>query len=455
MIQSPLELSAYPAQRAPRHLRVLLVLLAVALVALIGCAALISQRVGDGTQGLSLELPPTPPPAVEPFELKQVEATTARDINAKVPFAGGPNPPARPFELAGSATDIARATDCLASAIYYEAAAETENGQRAVAQVVLNRVRHPAFPHTVCGVVYQGSTRRTGCQFSFSCDGSMARVPSGALWSRIRGIASSMLSGSVYAPVGLATHYHTDWVVPYWSAKLDKITNERTHLFFKWAGWWGSPKAFRIAYDGNEPLVSSLARLSPIHAQALAGEVALDAGAAMPVSTSSLEQTFASPAGNFLIFVISPRSDPAMLAEQAKLACGGQPYCKVMMWTDRAATPASLPVNDAQLERMAFSYLRNEKGSFEKALWNCAVFKRSDPDQCMRARNPLAAPPAVAPSGAAPPAQRSRASAQSNEELIPVDPQSELRPGPDAEPTERRVDPPPTPNTLIRRRPGQ
>src|SRR3954468_6506981 len=86
--------------------------------------------------------------------------------------------PARPFDVgAASADDFRSALDCLTAAVYYEARSESEDGQRAVAQVVLNRVRHPAFPKSVCGVVYQGSNRATGCQFSFTCDGSLARGP--------------------------------------------------------------------------------------------------------------------------------------------------------------------------------------------------------------------------------------------------------------------------------------
>src|SRR3546814_17339709 len=71
--------------------------------------------------------------------------------------------------------------DCLTAAIYYEAAQESESGKRGVAQVVLNRARHPAFPSSICGVVYQGSERKTGCQFTFTFDGSLARKPSRAV----------------------------------------------------------------------------------------------------------------------------------------------------------------------------------------------------------------------------------------------------------------------------------
>src|SRR5690606_10710768 len=118
-------------------------------------------------------------------------------------------PTARPLRLAGTVLDRARAQQCLTMAVYYEAASEPDAGQRAVAQVVLNRVAHPTYPDTVCGVVFQGSERTTGCQFSFTCDGSLARKPAKMWWDRAAAVARAELAGAVYAPVGLATHYHT------------------------------------------------------------------------------------------------------------------------------------------------------------------------------------------------------------------------------------------------------
>src|SRR3546814_2685764 len=97
-------------------------------------------------------------------------------------------PAARPVRLAGGAVNLARATDCRAAAAWYEAG-DDPSGERAVVQVVLNRLRHPAFPNTVCGVVFQGSERVSGCQFTFTCDGALARVPSEAAWERARSIA--------------------------------------------------------------------------------------------------------------------------------------------------------------------------------------------------------------------------------------------------------------------------
>ena len=163
---------------------------------------------------------------------------------------------ARPFYSPGTGVTHARAAECLAQAIWYEAASESEAGQRAVAQVVLNRVAHPAWPSSVCGVVYQGSDRSTGCQFTFTCDGSLARRPSGASWARAQRIAAEALSGSVYAPVGLATHYHTLWVNPYWANSLDHIGSIGAHRFYRNRGAGGQAAAFSNTYAGLEPLVS-------------------------------------------------------------------------------------------------------------------------------------------------------------------------------------------------------
>jgi hypothetical protein len=161
--------------------------------------------------------------------------------------------PAQPFVLRGGAIDRARALQCLTTAIYYEAANEPDDGQAAVAQVVLNRVRHPAFPPSVCGVVFQGSEKPV-CQFSFACDGALARAPSRTAWERSRRAAAKALAGAVFAPVGLATHYHTYAVTPAWNRTLVMTGVFGAHFFHRWKGWWGTSSAFRQSYSGVEPL---------------------------------------------------------------------------------------------------------------------------------------------------------------------------------------------------------
>ncbi|WP_156841560.1 cell wall hydrolase [Novosphingobium aquimarinum] len=165
-------------------------------------------------------------------------------------------PIARAMRVDNSGVDRRRAEQCLTAAIYYEAASEADAGQRAVAQVVLNRVAHAAYPNTVCGVVYQGSERTTGCQFSFTCDGSLARKPSPMFWYRARAVADAALAGAVFAPVGLATHYHTVQVHPYWAPSLHYLSTIGAHRFYSFRGGAGAPGAFRFAYFGGEPIAA-------------------------------------------------------------------------------------------------------------------------------------------------------------------------------------------------------
>ena len=183
-------------------------------------------------------------------------ALDAQLINALRPGSLLPPPPAKPFVFKGSEEDRLRAEECLTQAIYYEAATEPVEGMQAVAQTVLNRLRHPEYPKSVCGVVYQGSQRITGCQFSFTCDGSLARVPNVTLWERARGVAQKALAGFVLPSVGTATHYHADYVAPYWAPTLYKIHTIGRHIFYRWTGPWGLPPAFTGRYAGGENALS-------------------------------------------------------------------------------------------------------------------------------------------------------------------------------------------------------
>ena len=179
-------------------------------------------------------------------------ASDAQYINALRPASLTPPLPARPFVIKASAEDRAKALECLTQAIYYESATEPVEGMQAVAQTVLNRMRHPGYPKSVCGVVYQGSQRVTGCQFSFTCDGSLARVPNAVLWERARGVAQRALAGFVLTSVGTATHYHADYVAPYWAPTLYKISKIGRHIFYRWTGPSGLPRAFTGRYAGGE-----------------------------------------------------------------------------------------------------------------------------------------------------------------------------------------------------------
>jgi spore germination cell wall hydrolase CwlJ-like protein len=130
---------------------------------------------------------------------------------------------------AGAKRDL----DCLTQAVYFEARGETARGQAAVAQVVLNRVNHPAFPKSVCAVVYQGAQRGRGCQFSFACDGSMRGRRETAAWERARNVAARALSGRVLGDVGAATHFHTTAVAPAWGPQMRRVAQVGMHVFYR------------------------------------------------------------------------------------------------------------------------------------------------------------------------------------------------------------------------------
>jgi hypothetical protein len=319
-------------------------------------------------------------PIAEPLVFAPIAAARARQLNAAVPFAASVGRAARPFNYSGGTEGRQRAIDCLASAMWYEAG-DDPAGQRAVGQVVLNRVRHPAFPPSVCGVVFQGSERETGCQFTFTCDGAMQRTPSEAGLARARSQAKAMLEGKVYPDVGLSTHYHTDWVHPVWSAEMVKLAQVDTHLFFRWRGSWGAPPAAR-RYGGVEPAIAALSRISPIHAATASNieQVPDSEGAGQSVA-----HAFAipgAPAGTGLAqraiqaieLAVTSGGNGSVAALAALDRCDSKPSCKVV----GRLSPSSEPV---------FLYVRDHRARVDRAFWDCAVFARKDTAQCFSPAN--------------------------------------------------------------------
>jgi spore germination cell wall hydrolase CwlJ-like protein len=222
--------------------------------------------------------PATAIPAVPPQVFESLSPDEAIALNAAVPISSLPNPPAAPFKLTDvSEFDRARAVNCLAMAAYYEAANQGDGGEAAVAQVVLNRMRNPLFPKTVCGVVFQGSNQPTGCQFTFTCDGSLARQPSADGWRRAKLVAERALGGYVQKEVGEATHYHANWVVPYWQSTVLKVAQIGAHIFYRWNGGLGQPAAFTGAYAGAEPMTPTPAGFTAQDVAAMSAPIALSA----------------------------------------------------------------------------------------------------------------------------------------------------------------------------------
>lgn len=267
-------------------------------------------------------------------------------VDAVLPPAAGAAPlvPAKPFPRGSSSLDRARAQQCLTTAIYYEAASEPTDGKRAVAQVVLNRVLHPAFPGTVCDVVYQGSERWTGCQFSFTCDGSMARVPARREWSESAGVAAQALAGAVFAPVGLATHYHTWRVWPRWGKTLVSTTTVGAHIFHRLRGYWGTAVAFRAGYSGGEPLPGPHRRVG-LPPESIASALSPDDPATRPVASTGAFAAVAvppTPTPQAQASAAAPPPPPAATVASARTALEDRRTAK--------AEPSNLPTSTIKPE---------------------------------------------------------------------------------------------------------
>lgn len=139
-----------------------------------------------------------------------------------------------------SSVEDAKEQKCLAEGIYFEARGEQDAGQAAVAQVILNRVRNPAYPDTICGVVYQNQDLRNRCQFSFACDGIKDRILSPFAWRTAKRIARNAINGTTWLDeVGDSTHYHANYVAPRWAKTMNKVEKVGVHIFYrtKFGGW--------------------------------------------------------------------------------------------------------------------------------------------------------------------------------------------------------------------------
>lgn len=253
----------------------------------------------------------------------RLERRADRDDERRPPLLraslGGPfNPAALPFRLNG-ALDDSRDLECLTQAVYYEARGETPAGQAAVAQVVLNRVRHPAFPKSVCGVVFQGAYTRGVCQFSFACDGSMRKRREPGAWARAERVAARALSGAVMGEVGNATHFHTINVSPGWGPRMMRVAQVGLHVFYRFGGRGGAPGAF-----DRTPMLSDVEiAQAPVYSSG--GGDALPAGFAGPAPLN--EAVFIAASA-----VVAPR------IEVVGHGMGGQ--------VGKAVEPASAPAGD-------------------------------------------------------------------------------------------------------------
>jgi spore germination cell wall hydrolase CwlJ-like protein len=387
--------------------RLLLALVLIAMAIAIGFAAMNSPRRNSPTARHSAKPVEAMPPPVEEQRLLNVSPETAVMINAKLPIVAGPLPAARPFKFTGLPDARDRAVDCLAAAGWYEAGDDAV-GERAVMQVVLNRVRHPAFPASVCAVVFQGSERTTGCQFTFTCDGSLIRrTPPAATWDRARALAIAAIDGKVDPDVGYATHYHANYVVPYWVNDNDKIAQVGLHIFYRWKGFWGTRAAFSRAPDANEAAYAALARLSPAHAGVAGAPIIPDpALAGVPVPPQPVIPPAVSVEGvrekslrgavvrgqkadtNQFFLQLDATTFPGNYATAAVALCKGKPTCLVLGWRDVGQMGQGLPLTDGQRSALSFYFAQASDGT-QRALWNCQQSARPNSTQCLPATGPI------------------------------------------------------------------
>jgi spore germination cell wall hydrolase CwlJ-like protein len=395
--------SNHPLRRHLRENAPLFGVVAVMLAAFLGLAALSPGEAGGaGTAGqdaiigknggLTSGLDALPAAGGDTVVLSELLPDDARARNALVGFAEVGPGTARPFLFQGSAADRVRARDCLALAGMAEAGSG-DGDQRAVMQVILNRVRHPAFAKTVCGVVFEGSQRATGCQFSFTCDGSLARRYPDALWQASLQRAEQMLGGATYAPVGNATHFHADYVYPWWSPKLDKVAQVGAHIFFRWRGHWGTAAALTARYAGAEPDPMALRETAVAVAEANplpelpAAPTLLESGTAVRSITAQTKATGdpipspsaasgapVSPAPGVHFVLVSGSESVEALIEKARSLCPGNRYCQVYGWSSAEDIPAKLPLPSTSRQFLRFSFLPARNGNAEAIYFDCQLF---------------------------------------------------------------------------------
>lgn len=312
-----------------------------------------------------------------------------------MPFAQGSIFPAQ-LEFLGPAGDRNRAIDCLALAAWYEAGNDL-NGQRSVMQVVLNRVAHPSFPKSVCGVVFEGSHRSTGCQFTFTCDGSMARRrPSVAAMARARAVATLALNTTIYPEVSQATHYHADYVMPWWSSKLVRLHKVGPHIFYRWPGARGALSgqpssmgegmfaqlSFQAAGQPNSVPALSIAEEAKLTATTI-GSSDLKLASAEPAVEASASIVPAPKTDDTIFLAVDPASPNGRWAISALSKCAGQVGCRVLAYESPERTNHNSALSPRAREKPIFVFVRDATSGIELALWDCEKVDRPASSQCL------------------------------------------------------------------------
>lgn len=377
-----------------------LVLLPLLLLAIFQAHPEPAQRHVEATEQ-PLVLPDLPASADDTVLTSELAADDAQTRNAAVPIDPAALSPIASFTFRGDSADRTRARDCLALAAMAEAGSGDAD-QRAVMQVVLNRARHPAFANTVCGVIFEGSQRPSGCQFTFTCDGSLARRYSDAAWRNARARAEEALDGYVHQPVGTATHYHADYVYPYWSPSLDKVAVVGPHIFLRWKGAWGTQRGFSARYAGGEPdplalrsraqAVERPADLLPqlvdngVAIRTITADGASDSSNAAPSPPTTANPGSPDPGVHFVL--VSGSDSPQALVDRARALCPGNRYCQVYGWSRASDMPGELPLPFAARSTLRFSYLPARQGRDPIIYFDCRLFPDPGIGTCLPQARP-------------------------------------------------------------------
>ncbi len=322
----------------------------------------------------------------------------AAAVNAATQMQNSPSAANAQLLFLGPAGDRDRAVECLAVAAWYEAGTDIEH-QRSVMQVILNRVAHPSFPKSVCGVVFEGSHRNTGCQFTFTCDGSMLRRrPSPTAMARARAIATLALKITIHPEVSQATHYHADYVMPWWASKLVRLGKVGPHIFYRWPGSRGTLSGRpSSAGEGELALLSyhAASRDSRIPASSLglvpepeptAAEIALspaiEPSAALPVSVIA-PVTPPVKTDGAVFLAVDTTSPSGRWAVSALGKCSGQTGCRVLAYGSQEQLTRNSAVSAQSREKPIFLFVRDATSGVELALWDCEKVERPVNSQCL------------------------------------------------------------------------
>lgn len=345
-----------------------------------------TQKVVDalGRSSLPPALAPPLVPAPDGSLIAPLEEIPTAALGNILQRAGKP-------QFLGPAGDHERAIDCLTLAAWYEAGNDVES-QRSVVQVVLNRVAHPSFPKSVCGVVFEGSQRTTGCQFTFACDGSMLRRrPSPAAMARARAVAELALQGAVFSAVVQATHYHADYVQPWWSSHLVQRGRVGRHIFYSWPGkrgvLLGRPSSAGESEHAQlvRPNASPSTNLSaPVELAAM--DLAATGTQLAPVKAAMGEVASVTPApkpGSAIFLTIDRSSPSGRWAVSALGKCAGKAGCQVFGYESQDQIARNGAAPSAVREKPVFLFIRDAVSGIELALWDCEKVQRPASSQCL------------------------------------------------------------------------